>query len=80
MSRPSRPLNATEVALLEVALGAVNGALHELVLESGRVTVDEWNARIAPHLRAVASVLEGSETHARSYRVHESIYPKAASK
>jgi hypothetical protein len=80
MSRPSRPLNATEVALLEVALGAVNGALHELLLESGRLSVDEWNTHVAPRFQAVASVLEGSEIHARTYRVHESIYPKATSK
>ncbi len=63
---------------LDEALRLLNATLHEQLLATGLVTVEQWNAEIAPHMMAVASISVGSPVHARSYRVHESIYPPRA--
>ncbi len=63
---------------LDEALRLLNATLHEQLLATGLVTVEQWNAEIAPRMMAVASISVGSPVHARSYRVHESIYPPRA--
>jgi hypothetical protein len=60
---------------LQIALGALNGELHKRLLEPGLVSVAQWNEHIAPRFKAVVDVILGSKVHARSYRVHESLYP-----
>jgi hypothetical protein len=60
-------------------LAKLNHQLHAQLLATGLVSVEKWNAEIAPYLKALASLAEGSPIHARSYRVHESIYPSDAS-
>ena len=58
------------------ALAKLNNALHAQCLETGLVTVAQWNEHIAPRLKAMADLIEGSPIHARTFRVHESLYPE----
>lgn len=71
------PLSTPEVVELEGRLASLNATLHEMLLATNRVSVPEWNEKIAPKFKAIADSIIGSEVHARTYRTHESIYPPA---
>lgn len=65
---------------IEDALAALNVALRRELVESGLVSIDWWNERVAPQLEGVVSAMLRSPIHPRTFRLHESVVhvPEAA--
>ena len=60
-------------AAVNDALGSLNNTLRRELVESGYMSIKEWNEKIAPALMGVVSGMIGSRVHARTFRLHPSV-------
>ena len=67
-------MNAVPTEPLQKALSDMTRELLTLLLAERRISVAEWNERVAPLLKAVSDVVEGTPIHARTYRQHASMW------
>lgn len=58
---------------VEVALGELTSVLHAQCIESGLITLEQWNKEIAPYLSGLHKAIDQVNITARTYRLHESI-------
>lgn len=65
------------VESMEEALRQLMSCLGSELLGTGLVSIEQWNEKIAPRLKAFADLAEGSTIHARTFRQHESVWPTA---
>ena len=57
---------------IEAALAALNNTLRETLVESERMSIQEWNEKIAPRLSGIVQAMEGTTITARTFILHPS--------
>jgi hypothetical protein len=61
---------------IEDELRTLTGTLHEQCLDTGLITIEQWNKRIAPKLMRLSNVIQGllpTSPTARTYEIWEDV-------